>query len=46
MGLTHATWRLKKIIKDNIMFIYKKENQLPIKSWIPEEQYYADEKIS
>ena len=27
------------------MFIYKKENQLPIKSWIPEEQYYADEKM-
>jgi tRNA-splicing ligase RtcB len=27
------------------MFTYKKENQLPIKSWIPEDQYYADEKM-
>jgi tRNA-splicing ligase RtcB len=27
------------------MFTYKKENQLPIKSWIPEENYYADEKM-
>jgi len=27
------------------MFTYKKENQLPIKSWIPEEDYYADEKM-
>lgn len=27
------------------MFTYKKENQIPIKSWIPEENYYADEKM-
>ncbi len=27
------------------MFTYKKENHLPIKSWIPEEDYYADEKM-
>ena len=27
------------------MFIYKKENQLPIKSWIPEDEYYVDEKM-
>lgn len=27
------------------MFTYRKENSLPIKSWIPEEDYYADEKM-
>ncbi len=27
------------------MFTYKKENQLPIKSWIPEEQYFLDKKM-
>jgi len=27
------------------MFTYKKEDQLPIKSWIPEKDYYADEKM-
>ncbi|GAH74167.1 unnamed protein product, partial [marine sediment metagenome] len=27
------------------MFTYKKENQLPIKSWIPEKDYYADGKM-
>jgi tRNA-splicing ligase RtcB len=27
------------------MFTYKKENQLPIKSWIPKKDYYADEKM-
>jgi tRNA-splicing ligase RtcB len=27
------------------MFTYKKENQLPVKSWIPKEDYYADEKM-
>lgn len=27
------------------MFTYKKENQLPIKSWIPKEEYYSDEKM-
>ena len=27
------------------MFTYKKENQLPIKSWIPEKDYLADEKM-
>jgi tRNA-splicing ligase RtcB (3'-phosphate/5'-hydroxy nucleic acid ligase) len=27
------------------MFVYKKENQLPIKSWIPEKDYYADQKM-
>ena len=27
------------------LFTYKKENQLPIKSWIPEKNYYADEKM-
>ena len=32
-------------MKNKIMFTYKKENQLPIKSWIPEEQYYTDEKM-
>jgi len=27
------------------MFTYKKENQLPIKSWIPKDQYFTDEKM-
>jgi|TARA_Y100000310_G_scaffold128033_1_gene127184 tRNA-splicing ligase RtcB len=36
-------WRQEGFMR--YMFIYKKENQLPIKSWILEEDYNADEKM-